>query len=216
MEKIKGQANKVGELLFAADTGATYKKAVVLTWDILRETGVLLWLIICLVFVAGEWFWKSSINLGQRTRDWYEGLQQPDDTETEPKTIANMSKSAADSLASGTETLLYRAKQQLGIQAEPPAPKLPKPKPSISQPTVESSPSQSEPTVKSSPSSPTPPSEPPEVGEPPVQPTPPNVVAKYNSPEETEAPGTKTALAAAANQSQKIDESDEAVPENDE
>lgn len=121
MEKIKTQANKVSELLFAADTGATYKKTLTLTWNILRETGLLLWLIICLTFVGGEWFWKNSISLGRKARDWYEDWQTP--SADEPKSATEMGQSALTALSFSAENLLYQAKKQLGIDAEPPAPK---------------------------------------------------------------------------------------------
>jgi hypothetical protein len=122
VDKIKTQANKVGELVFAADTGATYQKAFALTWNILRETGVLLWLVICLVFVGGEWFWKNSVSLGRSARDWYEGLQAPSSPE-ESKSAAEMGQSALTALGTGAETLLYKAKTQLGMDVPPPAPK---------------------------------------------------------------------------------------------
>lgn len=124
MEKIKTQASKLGELVFDSDTGATYQKTVTLTWAILRETGVLLWLVICLVFVGAEGFWKKSIALGQSTRGWYEGLKEP--SEEEPKSATEMGQSALSALGTGAETLLYQAKKQLGMDAEPPAPKPPK------------------------------------------------------------------------------------------
>ncbi|MGF1461036.1 MAG: hypothetical protein ACFBSG_18655 [Leptolyngbyaceae cyanobacterium] len=121
MEKIKAQTGKVGELLFSADTGATYKKTVALTWAIIRETGILLWLVVCLMFVGGEWFWYRSIALGQAARSWYEGLSQP--SEEAPKTASEIGQSAASAIATATETLLYQAKQQLGIEVEPPTSK---------------------------------------------------------------------------------------------
>ncbi|WP_204138709.1 hypothetical protein [Halomicronema sp. CCY15110] len=119
MEKIKGQAGKVGELIFAAETGATYKKTLTLTWSILRETGVLLWLVVCLVFVGAEWFWQKSILLGQSARAWYEGLQAS--SETESKSATEIGQSALSAVGTGAGTLLYQAKKQLGIDAEPPA-----------------------------------------------------------------------------------------------
>lgn len=125
MEKIKGQAGKVGELIFAAETGATYKKTITLTWSILRETGVLLWLVVCLVFVGAEWFWQKSILLGQSARAWYEGLQAS--SETESKSATEIGQSALSAVGTGAGTLLYQAKKQLGIDAEPPAPKPQKP-----------------------------------------------------------------------------------------
>jgi len=125
VEKIKGQAGKVGELIFAAETGATYKKTITLTWSILRETGVLLWLVVCLVFVGAEWFWQKSILLGQSARAWYEGLQAS--SETESKSATEIGQSALSAVGTGAGTLLYQAKKQLGIDAEPPAPKPQKP-----------------------------------------------------------------------------------------
>lgn len=121
MDKIKAQSSKVGELIFAAETGATYQKVLLLTWDILRETGILLWLIICLVFVGAEWFWNTSIRLGGQARTWYEGLT--DSSGQEPKSAGEIGQSIADTLGSSTANLLYQAKQQLGMDAEPPAPK---------------------------------------------------------------------------------------------
>lgn len=138
MDKIKNQSSKVSELLFAPETGATYKKTVVLTWDILRETGILLWLIICLVFVGGEWFWKNSIRLGKGTRSWYEGLKESGQEES--KSASEMGQSVMAALGTGTANLLYQAKQQLGIEAEPPAPPAPPAKPAA-PPAVKEPPS---------------------------------------------------------------------------
>jgi cytoskeletal protein RodZ len=128
VDKIKTQANKVGELVFAADTGATYQKALALTWSILRETGLLLWLVLCLVFVGGEWFWKNSVSVGRKARSWYEDFQTPS-TPEESKSAAEMGQSALAALSTSAETLLYKAKTQLGMDAEPPAPKAPTPPP---------------------------------------------------------------------------------------
>ncbi len=138
MDTIKTQANKVSELVFSADTGATYRKTVILTLNILRETGILLWLVICFVFVGGEWFWKNSIRLGSKARSWYDGLQTQ--SAEESKSASEMGQSALTAIKSSTETLLYKAKQQLGIEATPPASK-----PDVPQPVVQTP--EPEPTV---------------------------------------------------------------------
>lgn len=192
VNKIKGQADKVSELLFSADTGAAYKKTAILTWEILRETGVLLWLIVCFVFIGGEWFWKNSISLGRQARDRYNTFQQP--SSEEPRSMSDIGQSAASAITSSFETLLYQAKQQLDIEAEPPAPKLstdPSTETSVKSTvdiTLDSSTSDSTESAAS---------------------TPPTIVAKYNSPDSPETPGTKTALASAANQAQKMDSDEE-------
>ncbi|MGB3200945.1 MAG: hypothetical protein WBA99_08580, partial [Nodosilinea sp.] len=87
MDTIKEQANVVSQLLFSADTGNIYKKALSRTWEILREAGVLLWLVICLTFVGAEWFYRTAVGLGRSTRAWYTGLSEKDPTaEAQPIT----------------------------------------------------------------------------------------------------------------------------------
>ncbi|MGD1905511.1 MAG: hypothetical protein ACFB0C_05880 [Leptolyngbyaceae cyanobacterium] len=123
MDTIKVQANKVSQLIFASDTVGTYQRALTLTWDILRETALLIWLVICLIFVGGEWLWNTAIDLGQKGRAWYESLSDKKAEPGEPQSFESISKSVLSAGESGAAFLLYRAKQQLGIDADPPAPK---------------------------------------------------------------------------------------------
>ncbi|MBE7380416.1 MAG: hypothetical protein F6J95_003265 [Leptolyngbya sp. SIO1E4] len=138
MDKIKDQSSKVRKLIISGETGSIYKKALILTWNILRETGVLLWLVICLAFVLVEWFWKTSLALGLKARGWYEEVKTP--SNEEPKSASEMGQSVLTALNSSTENLLYQAKQQLGIDAEPPAPKPVAPK-AIAKPKAPEAPS---------------------------------------------------------------------------
>lgn len=119
MDRIKDQSNKVGQLLFSADTGTTYRQALTLTWAIIREIGVLLWLVICLVLVGGEWLWQTAIRLGQQGRSWYEDLKTP--KAKPPKSASAIGQSILTSLNTGTGAILYQAKQQLGMDALPAA-----------------------------------------------------------------------------------------------
>ena len=121
MDRIKQQFGRVGELITANDTRVTYAKTLTLTWDILRETGILLWLVICLLFVGGDLFWKMSVSLGLKARTWYESTKEA--KASEPKSFSEISQSVASTLGSGTATLLHQAKQQLGIDPGTPAPK---------------------------------------------------------------------------------------------
>jgi hypothetical protein len=133
MDKIKAQAGKVGQLVFAGETSSTYGKALTLTWDILRETALLVWLVVCLVFVGGEWFWHTAIGLGAKARAWYEGLSQTDDS-GEAKSFTDMGQSLLTAGENGATFLLYQAKKQLGLDAEPPTPKTPAKKPAPAAP----------------------------------------------------------------------------------
>lgn len=118
MDRIKEQSNRVSQLVFAPETGDTYKKTLTLTWNILRETGLLVWLVICLVFVGTDWFWNKSIKLGRDARVWYSTLGEK--PATSEQSLAEKSQSLLEVGKSGTAYLLAQARQQLGLpQTEP-------------------------------------------------------------------------------------------------
>jgi hypothetical protein len=119
MDKIKDQANIVSQLLFANDTGDIYKKTLTRTWDILREVGILLWLVLCLTFVGGEWFYRTSVGLGRSTRAWYTELSQKDSS-VEAQPITSTGQALFDTVKSNTSYLLAQARQQLGLPEPPP------------------------------------------------------------------------------------------------
>lgn len=124
MDTIKEQANLVSQLLFSSDTGDIYKKTLARTWDILREVGVLLWLVICLTFVGGEWFYRTAVGLGRSTRSWYIGLSEKD-TSADAQSITSSGQALLDTVQSGTSYLLAQARQQLGIPEPEPQPHAP-------------------------------------------------------------------------------------------
>ncbi|MBE9156733.1 hypothetical protein IQ265_07815 [Nodosilinea sp. LEGE 06152] len=152
MDKIKEQANVVSQLLFSADTSEIYKKALARTWDILREVGILLWLVICLTFVGGEWFYRTAVGLGRSTRAWYVGLSEKDST-ADAQPITSTGQALLDTVQSGTSYLLAQARQQLGIPApEPLAPvAAPAPAPAPSAPTPVEPPTPSGPPAPAEP-----------------------------------------------------------------
>jgi hypothetical protein len=118
MNKIQAQATNLWQRLSAPDTGATYQQAALLTWDILKETATLLWLVICLFLVAFEWFWKTSVQLGSDFRAWLSGIEQ-----SSPDRV--VSEAGRALLLAGKNSVgftLSQAKEQLGIALEPPAP----------------------------------------------------------------------------------------------
>ncbi len=121
MDKIKQQANIVRQLLFAGDTAQIYQQTLTRTWDILRETSQLIWLVICLTFVGGEWFYRRSVQLGRDTRTWYNDLSSQPPSPGEGQSMETTGQALLDTVQSGTSYLLSQARKQLGLQ-EPPAP----------------------------------------------------------------------------------------------
>jgi hypothetical protein len=138
MDKIKEQANVVGQLIFSSDTGDTYKKTLLLTWKILRETGVLIWLVLCLTFVGGEWFYRTSVTLGRNARVWYSNLGETPEGEG-ADAATSTGQALLETVQSSTSYLLSQARQQLGLKEPapipPPAPKVPKAEPA-NEPTA--------------------------------------------------------------------------------
>ncbi|MDX2242559.1 MAG: hypothetical protein NW224_17870 [Leptolyngbyaceae cyanobacterium bins.302] len=137
MDKIKTQADKLWQLISNPSTVAAYRQALTLTWAILKETGLLLWLVICLVLVLGDWFWKYSYQAGQNTRTWLDELQTKSTSEAESS--GNFwSETGKSLLAAGQSTVdaaLNTARDQLGIEAPPaPAPKALSPAPEPAKP----------------------------------------------------------------------------------
>jgi hypothetical protein len=160
MDKIKEQANIVSQLLFSADTGDIYKQTLTRTWDILRELGLLLWLVVCLAFVGGEWFYRTSVGLGRSARAWYIGLSEKDPS-TEPQSMTSTGQALLDTVQSSTSYLLAQARQQLGLPEPEPLPTTP---PVPAPPVTPPFPTPVEPPT---PSGPPAPAEPPDPAEPP-------------------------------------------------
>ena len=48
---IGDQARKLVDLLFNPETSTTYKNAALLTWEILKESARLVWLLFCVVLM---------------------------------------------------------------------------------------------------------------------------------------------------------------------
>lgn len=113
MERIKTQADKLWKLLSNPDTFATYQKALQVTWDILRETGLLVWLVICLVLVVFEWFWKTAVGSGRRFRAWFDGIQGSSD-----QLASEAGKALLTAGKNSLDYTLSQAKTQLGLPVE--------------------------------------------------------------------------------------------------
>jgi len=117
MNKIKAQIAKVGKILFNVETWVIYKKAIVLSWNLLRELTRLIWLIICLGIFVIAWLWTNSIQAAQELQSWYASIE-------EPKADNFLDAAGKELLLAGTTgaaLALTHAKNQLGIEEEPEA-----------------------------------------------------------------------------------------------
>jgi hypothetical protein len=122
MERIQAQAAKLSQLLFDPKTAEAYKTFLVLTWEILTETALLLWLVICSVFVIAAWLGEKAIAWGRDLRTWiqHQGASEADSSEK----MAATGKALLDISQTGANLLLDKAREQLGLE-KPMAPEAP-------------------------------------------------------------------------------------------
>ena len=114
MDRVKSQAAVVSQLLFSPKTAEAYKNALVLTGQIIKEVALLVWLVICSVFVFGAWFGDFSMNTGKTARTWWEKQQTVSEDGNEA--AAATGKALLDVSQNGANFLLDKAREQLGLE----------------------------------------------------------------------------------------------------
>ena len=110
---IGDQARKLVDLLFNPDTGNTYKSAALLTWEILKESARLVWLLFCVVLIVVDWLWRYSFQAGQTTRNWYNAIEDPKADNFLPAA----GRVLTDFGRNGASSLFSQAREQLGLPA---------------------------------------------------------------------------------------------------
>lgn len=110
-KQLSDQANKVWGLLSDPNTTSTYTQTLDVTWKIIRETGSLLWLTLCLSLVGVDWFWSQSIGAGRRFRNWLETMEKP----SSDKVTAEAGKAIASVGKNGVSYAVSAARKQLGL-----------------------------------------------------------------------------------------------------
>ncbi|NJP12186.1 MAG: hypothetical protein HC866_24235 [Leptolyngbyaceae cyanobacterium RU_5_1] len=114
MDRIKAQADTLWKILSEPKTYATYKDAVLITWIILVEAALLVWLVICLGLVVFEWFWNSSIVAGRNFRDWFNNrIEGPSD-----QIASETGRALLSASKNGLDFTIAAAKSQLGMPVE--------------------------------------------------------------------------------------------------
>lgn len=126
MDRIKAQTDKLLQIISDPKTAGTYTQTIAITWTLLKETGYLLWLILCFGLVAGDWFWKKSYETGQSTRTWVDNLQTTIEANTQggvgtgetgtTNLLSETSKSLLSAGQRGLDLALNTAKEQLGLE----------------------------------------------------------------------------------------------------
>jgi hypothetical protein len=116
--------------VFSQETATTYNKTFQVTVSILKETGKLLWLVLCFGLVLFQWVVDSSQQLWQESKTWYGSIEEPKGEHL----WEALSKVVSETSRSSVAVALGQAREQLGlpIAAETkavPTPPAPKPQP---------------------------------------------------------------------------------------
>lgn len=118
-KQLSDQADKVWGILTDPNTTSTYTQTLDVTWKIIRETGNLLWLTLCLGLVGVDWFWTRSIGAGRNFRSWLETMEKP----SSDKVTAEAGKAIASVSKNSVSYVVSAARKQLGLpEKEIPAP----------------------------------------------------------------------------------------------
>ncbi|MBW4692823.1 MAG: hypothetical protein KME27_13790 [Lyngbya sp. HA4199-MV5] len=113
--QVQSQATKVWGIIKDPATGATYTQTVSTTWLILKETGYLFWLVICLTLVFGDWLWRTGYRTGWSTREWINNFETPKTDRVAQDAGQGILEASKSALTSAIAT----AKNQLGIESTP-------------------------------------------------------------------------------------------------
>lgn len=139
MTRLKEQFQTLWALLVSAETLTAYRQVVTVTGRIVKETLVLLWLVLCLGIVALEWVGRSAIAVGQ----WSRGAIHRAQDLSGDRVVADTGEALKTASVGSLRFALDQAKVQLGLPVTPPTP--PSPQPEAPNPDPE--PSAPEPAI---------------------------------------------------------------------
>lgn len=148
--QISSQASKLWQTLSAPTTVDTYRNTITLTWQILKETAILIWLVLCLVLVFFDWIGTVAVLTGRNLRSWFASIQE---TETD-QIASDTGKALIEASKNSISYAISTARTQLGLPEKQPLPPPPAPTPapvpapaSVSVPAPTPTPTVSTPTA---------------------------------------------------------------------
>ncbi|GEM_PF-3096827 len=109
--KIRSQAAKFWTVLASSETLDTYQKAVDLTWQILKEGALLVWLVLCLALVGLDLGAEKAIATGRSTRTWIDSIEKTDSKQLAADTKHKLVSASKTSVS----TAIAQARHQLGL-----------------------------------------------------------------------------------------------------
>ncbi|AFY57583.1 hypothetical protein Riv7116_5187 [Rivularia sp. PCC 7116] len=111
MKLIQYQANVLWDNLSSPNTAKIYQQALVKTWNLLKETAILLLMLLLLVVVFVLWVWHIGFTIGWKFRQWMESPNKEPE-----KLVENTIKSLVNSFAQVFNWVKNFAKKRLGLE----------------------------------------------------------------------------------------------------
>jgi hypothetical protein len=112
---IQDKATEWWQLISDKETADSYKSFFQLTWKILKETALLVWLLLCFVLVSVGWVWHNSSKVTESVSDLR--------TKVDQKSDSNMLSEAAVKFWEASQTTvsnaLATARKQLNLPEQP-------------------------------------------------------------------------------------------------
>ncbi|MGB3496165.1 MAG: hypothetical protein WBA57_25785 [Elainellaceae cyanobacterium] len=110
-QKIRSQATQFWTVLASSETLDTYQKAADLTWQIIKEGALLIWLVLCLVLVGLDLGAEKAIATGRSTRTWLNSIQENDSNQLATDTKQKLITAGKTRMT----TAIAQARQQIGL-----------------------------------------------------------------------------------------------------
>jgi hypothetical protein len=113
--RFLAQLSKLQQLLAAPETFGAYRQVVTVTYSILKECLILVWLTVCLVLVVFDWMGTSAVATGQRSKNLLENLKEVNSEDL----AADTGKSILSAGKAGLAYTVSQAREQLGLSEKP-------------------------------------------------------------------------------------------------
>lgn len=111
MKLIQYQANLLWDNISSEDTIKIYQQALVKTWNLLKETAILLMMLFLVLVVFVLWVWHIGFTSGWKFRQWMESPKQEPE-----KLLENIIDSLANSFAKVFIWVKDFAENKLGLE----------------------------------------------------------------------------------------------------
>jgi hypothetical protein len=112
---ISSQVEKLRQVVLQRDTIESFQQSIGLLFTVLRETALLLWLVLCFSIVALTWLGEKAITSGRSLKIGLTELQENSRGQDPGELLSNTSRSVLLTSRSAASYLVTQAKQQVGL-----------------------------------------------------------------------------------------------------